>query len=103
MLLPALPFSPRDGVQALLDLVGEGNAARPARRVVEDDALLAGAFGVVEDERRAELAHRRGREAGGARQLQDRVLAHVVAVEVLVDLAQYRVVLQRCDRRVTRA
>ena len=81
-------------LEALLQLVGQGNAAGPAGLVVDRHGLLAGALGVVEDQRRAELADGRGREAGAACGLQDRVLVEIVAGEVVVDVAQHRIVLE---------
>ena len=57
--------------------------------------LLAAALGVIEDQRRAELADAGGREARRrARGVQDRLLVEVVAGEVLVDVAQHGVVLE---------
>ena len=80
------------GSEALLQLVGQRNAAA-AGLVVDRDGLLAGALGVIEDQRGPQLADGRGRQARVARGLQDRVLVHEVAGEVIVDVAQDRVVL----------
>src|SRR5258708_10879443 len=52
-----------------------------------------GAIGVVEDERRADLADRRGAKALRARQLQYGLFIQVVAAKMLVDIADHRIVL----------
>ena len=104
---PALPLSPRPGVasgrfalgQGVLHLVGERHAVFSAGGVVEHDGVLA-AVGVVEDQGRTDLAHRRSRETLFARQPQHGLLIEIVTLEMLVDVAQHGVVLEKGHDRV---
>ncbi len=77
--------------QRLLHIVGQRYARGAAGLVVDDDGL-AGALVVIEHQRRAELADRRGRVAGAARHLQDGLFVEIVAAEMIVDVAEHRIV-----------
>jgi len=52
-----------------------------------------GAVGVVEQQRRPDLANGRGRKTLGARHLQYGFFIEIVAAEMLIDVGQYSVVL----------
>src|SRR5712664_2944728 len=56
-----------------------------------------GAVGVVEQQRRPDLANGRGRKALGARHLQYGFFIEVIAAEMLIDIGQYSVVLDEGD------
>ncbi len=56
-----------------------------------------GVIGMVEHERRTDLADRGGAIALRARQLQDGIFVEVIAAEMLVDIADHRVVLDEGD------
>ena len=56
-----------------------------------------GAVGVIEQQRRADLADRRGRKALRARHLQQRFFIEIVAAEMLIDIAQHRIVFDEGD------
>ena len=56
-----------------------------------------GAVGVVEQQRRPDLADGRRRKPLGARHLQNGLFIEVIAAEMLVDIGQYRIVLDEGD------
>ena len=89
--------------QALLDFVGQRDAAGAAGHVVDNDGVLPGPLGVIEDQGGAELADGGRREAGLARRLEDGFLVQVVTREVLIDIAQHRIALQERRQAVARA
>jgi len=83
-----------------LHLLRQRHAVLAAGGVVDHDRMQAGsigAVGVVENQRRADLADRRRAKTLGARHLQDGFLIQIVAVEMLVDIAQHRIVLDEGD------
>ena len=55
------------------------------------------AIGVVEQQRRPEFADGSGRKTLGARHLQDGLFVEIVAVEMLVDIAEHGVVFDEGD------
>src|SRR5260370_27507446 len=59
-----------------------------------------GAVGVVEQQRRPDLANGRGRKPLGARHLQYGLFIEIVAAEMLVDIGQYRIVLDEGDNGI---
>ena len=76
------------------DFRGQWDALRRAGCIVDENCLVAAAFGRIEDQSRADFADRCRAVALVARKLQDRRLVEVIAGEVLVDVAQDRVALQ---------
>ena len=89
--------------QCGLDLLGERDAVRRTGPVVEDDGVGAGACGVVENEGRAELAHRDRAVALRARELQDRLFVEIAVVEMVVQLVEHAVVLDERRHAVVEA
>ena len=71
------------------------DALGPAGRIVDQDRAFAAAFGVIEDERRTELADRRGTQTMIARRLEHGRFPEAVAATMLVDFAQDRVKAKR--------
>ena len=105
---PALPLSPRDGVASgRLALVSasfiSSDSGTPFLPPVESSITIEcspvlPAVGVVEQQGRAELADRRGAESPlCARHLQDGFFVQIVAVEMLVDVAEHGIVLDEGD------
>ena len=85
-------------LQPLRQIGRQRNALGRAGGVVDDDGLLAGAFGRVEDQHRADLADRGGAVALVAGKLQDRRLVEIIAAEMLVDVAEHDIVFQKRRR-----
>jgi hypothetical protein len=81
----------------------ERNAAGASGRVVDDDGLLAIGLGVIEDERRPELADGGGAHAGRAGGAHDRLLIEIIAGEMLVDVAKHRIAFQERGKAVAGA
>ena len=95
------------GFESFLDLVGKRDAEilavlRRAGLVVDDDRLRAAAFGVIEHQGRAELADGGGGETGAPGGREDRFLVEIVATEMVVDVAEHRIVLQERRHRSMR-
>ncbi len=83
--------------ERLLHFVRQRNAGLGAGGIIDHDRMQAGtvgAVGVVENQRRADLADRGGAEALGAGHLQDGLLVQVIAAEMLIDVAQHRIVFE---------
>src|ERR1700682_375755 len=59
-----------------------------------------GAVGVVEQQRRPDLADGRGGKTFGARHLQYGLFIEIIAAEMLIDIGQYRIVLGEGNNRV---
>ncbi len=83
------------GGECGLDLVRQCDAIGGSGRIVEDDGLLAGALGVVENEDRPELPDGSSAETGSARRLQNRFLVEIVAAENLINFAKDTVILKK--------
>jgi hypothetical protein len=52
---------------------------------------------MIEDQRWPDLADRRRAEATGARRLQDGFFVQIIAAEMLIDVAQHRIVFDEGD------
>jgi hypothetical protein len=97
---PALPFSPRDGAasgrigdgERVLHRLRQGNSTGVASGIIDNDRALAAACGVVEHDRRTELADSCRAEARHAGGDQDRILVDEVAAEMLIDVAKHGVI-----------
>ncbi len=90
--------------QGVLHLVRQCDTVLAAGGIVEHHRMRAGLFslvGVVELVGRADLADRGGAEALVAGHLQNGLFIEVVALEVLVDVAEHGVVLDEGDDGVT--
>ena len=85
-------------LQPLRQIGRQRNALGRAGGIVDDDGLVAGTFGRVEDQHRADLADRGGAVALVAGQLQDRRLVEIIAAEMLVDVAEHDIVFQKRRR-----
>jgi hypothetical protein len=85
--------------QRVLHFVGQRHAILSTSRIVDHDGILA-TVGMVEKIGRAELADRGSREALRAGHLQNGFFVQIVAVEMLVDVAEHRVVFDEGHNRV---
>ena len=90
--------------QRVLHLVRKRDAGLAACRIVDDDRVLARLLrmiGVVPLIGRADLADRGGAQTLVAGHLQDGLFVEIVALEMLVDVAEHGVVLDEGDHSVT--
>jgi hypothetical protein len=81
--------------QAFGNFGRERNTLRRASRIVDENGLLAGTFGGIEDQRRTDLSDRGGAVTFIARKLEDRYLIEVIAGKMLVDIAEHRIAFQK--------
>ncbi len=111
VMVPKFRLAPRAGhisgsfaaLSRAAHLLRQRDALAAAGRVVDQNRLRAGSLGVIEHQRRPDLADRCGAVALVAGELQDRRFVEVVAGEMLIDVGEDWIALEKRRQAVAGA